>query len=342
MVRCSIRRGIKWSLCLLILTVVTRTFLFQSRRAAAEKRVKAKDEPLLIAILASERSRTIQRLTLFLDELRLAYIQLDEASGNLYSQLTSRLPSVIIVDHAPNADLSTFIAKHHISLLTYLHEPCERCMTMEYSDMLYENMSYSTIDFSRDHLEPSIRTSASPFRIEASNAVIRLLRFDTVLPHFHDRVRLTDRCTGLSTTHDRSFTTVIYARHKVTSASISLMSVSAKSIQISDCLTHHWFIWPLVMDSLKYLTSGLYTLYGLERYIQIDIDDIFLGGKSQDRLTTDDVHALIRSQVFLQKYMANFRYRLGFSGYYFNTSDGSEDNGNRLLISTLFPRYGCL
>ena len=338
MVRCSIRRGIKWTLCLLILTVLTRTFLFQSRHAAV-KQVTTKDEPLLIAILASERSRTIQRLMLFLDELRVTYIQLDEASDKIDAQLTSHLPSVIVLDHAPNAHLSAFIAKHQISVLTYLQEPCEHCMSMAYSDMLYENMSYSTIDFSRDHLEPRIRTTASPFRIQASNAVIRLLRFDTVLPHFHDRLRLTDRCTGLPTTLDRTLTSVIYARHRITSVNISLMTVSAQGIRISDCLTHHWFIWPLMMDSLKYLTSGRHALYGLERYIQIDIDDIFLGGKSQDRLTTDDVHALMRSQVFLQQYMANFRYRLGFSGHYFNSSDENEDNGNRLLISALFPRF---
>ncbi|CAF5221053.1 unnamed protein product, partial [Rotaria magnacalcarata] len=38
-------------------------------------------------------------------------------------------------------------------------------------------------------------------------------------------------------------------------------------------------------------------------------------------------------QSFIQNYISNFRYRLGFSGYYYNSGNDDESQGDRLLIN---------
>lgn len=72
----------------------------------------------------------------------------------------------------------------------------------------------------------------------------------------------------------------------------------------------------------------------LERYIQIDIDDIFVG-TSGTRMTKADVDALLQSQYHLRQDIKNFTYFLGFSGYYFRNGDSLEDEGDERLIGKI-------
>lgn len=72
----------------------------------------------------------------------------------------------------------------------------------------------------------------------------------------------------------------------------------------------------------------------LERHIQIDIDDIFVGA-SGTRMTKSDVDALLQSQYRLRRDISNFTYSLGFSGYYFRNGDSLEDEGDERLIGTV-------
>lgn len=69
----------------------------------------------------------------------------------------------------------------------------------------------------------------------------------------------------------------------------------------------------------------------LNRYIQIDIDDIFVGS-SGTRITRVDADALLASQNAFRRKIENFTYCLGFSGFYFRNGDPLEDEGDERLI----------
>lgn len=83
----------------------------------------------------------------------------------------------------------------------------------------------------------------------------------------------------------------------------------------------------------------------LERYIQIDIDDVFVG-TSGTRMIKADVDALLQSQYRLRQDITNFTYSLGFSGYYFRNGDFLEDEGDERLIGMIsrvqFQSHSCL
>uniref|UniRef100_A0A1I8EIL5 [heparan sulfate]-glucosamine N-sulfotransferase n=1 Tax=Wuchereria bancrofti TaxID=6293 RepID=A0A1I8EIL5_WUCBA len=92
----------------------------------------------------------------------------------------------------------------------------------------------------------------------------------------------------------------------------------------------HWINKLAFLDSLRYMRESL--IYDdLERYVQIDIDDIFVG-TSGTRMTKVDADALLQSQFRLRRDITNFTYSLGFSGYYFRNGDSLEDEGDERLI----------
>lgn len=326
MVRCSTKRIIKIVLGLILLRLLVNvrwsTYLNPTPKSS---QINPKNHS--IVILSSNPSKVIQRLMLFLNELRLPYIQRHETD-----HFAVDYPSILIFEHPQTPKLSHLIRQHSISTLMYLNDQCSHCKSISLDSMLFENTSYPTMDFHRDHLKPVRRMTSSPFRIEPSNNLITLLRFDEILPYFHPKTRLKHQCWGLPDSAVDPMDTVIYVRDKRTLEKVHLMAVLERNVQISSCLDAYWFIWPIVMDTLKYLSSGHYNYYGFRRHIQVDIDDMFLGGKSNDHLNADDIRALIRSQTLIQKYVPQFRYRLGFSGSYFNSSTEQDNQGDQLLI----------
>lgn len=78
------------------------------------------------------------------------------------------------------------------------------------------------------------------------------------------------------------------------------------------------------------MSKGKFDL-GLDRFIQIDVDDVFVGA-SGGRIIRSDADALLESQNRLRKKIDNFTYCLGFSGYYFHSGDRLEDGGDERLI----------
>lgn len=91
----------------------------------------------------------------------------------------------------------------------------------------------------------------------------------------------------------------------------------------------------LILDILEYSSYGRLSL-GVERMIQIDIDDIFVGASGL-RLKPDDVTSLIEFQDYLNEAFFNesiekFKFNLGFSGYHYCSGDNDENLGDRLLI----------
>lgn len=94
---------------------------------------------------------------------------------------------------------------------------------------------------------------------------------------------------------------------------------------------HFWLNRVLFLDAIEHLSSGR-ILNPLERYLQIDIDDIFVG-ETGKRMKRDDVEALIETQrKFSESIEGGFKFNLGFSGKFFKHGQEDEKVGDELLI----------
>jgi hypothetical protein len=92
----------------------------------------------------------------------------------------------------------------------------------------------------------------------------------------------------------------------------------------------------LLIDFISFASNGIYKNEN-KRFIQIDIDDIFVGAKNT-RMLPEDVRCLIDFQEnVLNKKVFNssvekFKFNLGFSGYYYQSGNEKENEGDQLLI----------
>uniref|UniRef100_A0A0N4ZH98 [heparan sulfate]-glucosamine N-sulfotransferase n=1 Tax=Parastrongyloides trichosuri TaxID=131310 RepID=A0A0N4ZH98_PARTI len=93
----------------------------------------------------------------------------------------------------------------------------------------------------------------------------------------------------------------------------------------------YWIIQLLFHDSILYFEPRLKIKFNHDRYLQIDIDDIFVG-QQDTRIVAKDVDYLIESQDKLREYMPNFTYTLGYSGYFFRKGNKLEEKGDEYLI----------
>ncbi|CAH2300703.1 bifunctional heparan sulfate N-deacetylase N-sulfotransferase 4 [Pelobates cultripes] len=94
-----------------------------------------------------------------------------------------------------------------------------------------------------------------------------------------------------------------------------------------------WLHKLIFIDALSFL-SGKKLSLSLERYILVDIDDIFVG-KEGTRMTSNDVKALLETQRLLRTQVANFTFNLGFSGKFYHTGTIEEDEGDDLLLRSV-------
>ncbi|KAG9259819.1 bifunctional heparan sulfate N-deacetylase/N-sulfotransferase 4-like [Astyanax mexicanus] len=92
----------------------------------------------------------------------------------------------------------------------------------------------------------------------------------------------------------------------------------------------YWLHRLILVDAIAYLT-GRKLSRSLDRYILVDIDDIFVGKKGT-RMNVDDVKALLETQNMLRTQISNFTFNLGFSGKFFHTGTQEEDDGDDLLL----------
>lgn len=87
----------------------------------------------------------------------------------------------------------------------------------------------------------------------------------------------------------------------------------------------------LFMDSLEYLSPVSPVAFSRQRYLQIDVDDIFVA-KSGIRMKKKDVLEMISEQDRLKQKIPGFKFNLGFSGRGFKQGDDEEDEGDMALI----------
>uniref|UniRef100_A0A1I8BHN1 [heparan sulfate]-glucosamine N-sulfotransferase n=1 Tax=Meloidogyne hapla TaxID=6305 RepID=A0A1I8BHN1_MELHA len=93
----------------------------------------------------------------------------------------------------------------------------------------------------------------------------------------------------------------------------------------------HWLVYIALLDIINYFAPNIYS-EDLERFIQIDIDDVFVGA-SGSGFTANDVRDLINVQENLRKSINNFTFALGFSGYFFRHGSDAEVEGDEFLIA---------
>uniref|UniRef100_A0A2I3TWE2 Bifunctional heparan sulfate N-deacetylase/N-sulfotransferase 1 n=2 Tax=Pan TaxID=9596 RepID=A0A2I3TWE2_PANTR len=92
-----------------------------------------------------------------------------------------------------------------------------------------------------------------------------------------------------------------------------------------------WLHKLVFVDAVAFLTGKRLSL-PLDRYILVDIDDIFVG-KEGTRMKVEDVKALFDTQNELRAHIPNFTFNLGYSGKFFHTGTDAEDAGDDLLLS---------
>uniref|UniRef100_A0A8D1ZSU7 [heparan sulfate]-glucosamine N-sulfotransferase n=1 Tax=Sus scrofa TaxID=9823 RepID=A0A8D1ZSU7_PIG len=94
-----------------------------------------------------------------------------------------------------------------------------------------------------------------------------------------------------------------------------------------------WLHRLIFIDAISFL-SGKRLMLSLDRYILVDIDDIFVG-KEGTRMNVKDVKALLETQNLLRTQVANFTFNLGFSGKFYHTGTEEEDEGDDLLLRSV-------
>ncbi|KAM6206608.1 bifunctional heparan sulfate N-deacetylase/N-sulfotransferase 4 [Sarcoramphus papa] len=94
-----------------------------------------------------------------------------------------------------------------------------------------------------------------------------------------------------------------------------------------------WLHKLIFLDAISFLSGKKLTL-SLDRYILVDIDDIFVG-KEGTRMNINDVKALLETQNLLRTQVANFTFNLGFSGKFYHTGTEEEDEGDDLLLRSV-------
>uniref|UniRef100_A0A7M4EB41 [heparan sulfate]-glucosamine N-sulfotransferase n=1 Tax=Crocodylus porosus TaxID=8502 RepID=A0A7M4EB41_CROPO len=94
-----------------------------------------------------------------------------------------------------------------------------------------------------------------------------------------------------------------------------------------------WLHKLIFIDAISFLSGKKLTL-SLDRYILVDIDDIFVG-KEGTRMNINDVKALLETQNLLRTQVANFTFNLGFSGKFYHTGTEEEDKGDDLLLRSV-------
>ena len=133
--------------------------------------------------------------------------------------------------------------------------------------------------------------------------------------------------------HDKKFEKLFYDEKNLQSKSLLICSINESFIEdlifinkVNNIqhvlvslysLSDVWLLKLLLVDSIRYLSNGKIET-GLKRYIQIDIDDIFLFSK----MIPEDVYEMIRFQnEFTKSYFFHnnykFKFTIGYSGHYF-------------------------
>ena len=86
----------------------------------------------------------------------------------------------------------------------------------------------------------------------------------------------------------------------------------------------------LLLDSIYYTSKGILQK-PLEKNIQIDIDDIFVG-EPGTRIGVSDVNAMVEFTDKWKEQIPGFHFVVGFSGKFINRGNETEDAGDLYIL----------
>ncbi|KAL5103383.1 Bifunctional heparan sulfate N-deacetylase/N-sulfotransferase 2 [Taenia crassiceps] len=96
----------------------------------------------------------------------------------------------------------------------------------------------------------------------------------------------------------------------------------------------HWSTSLLLNDAIHHFLKDSAVLeydLGLQRYVHIDIDDVFVASPGT-RMTPADVESLIETQNRWRRFMPGFTFYMGFSGMHFGRGNPKEQLGDKALV----------
>ena len=93
-----------------------------------------------------------------------------------------------------------------------------------------------------------------------------------------------------------------------------------------------------MIDILHEVSGGIFST-DLERYIQIDIDDMFVGSEGT-RIIKSDVDAMIEFQEKWDPVVPGVHFVIGFSGKFFQRSNNTMENqGDEYILGNWFSQF---
>ena len=101
---------------------------------------------------------------------------------------------------------------------------------------------------------------------------------------------------------------------------------------------NYWLANLIFLDTLRfYGYATRMSSYSLERYILVDVDDVFLA-KTELKMLEKDVNRIVESQNLLQEVIPGFKYNLGYCGAFFQTGNELTKRGDQMLVD-LAPEF---
>eukprot|EP00118_Oscarella_pearsei_P018593 m.191236 g.191236 ORF g.191236 m.191236 type:complete len:569 (+) comp39443_c0_seq2:68-1774(+) len=293
--------------------------------------VPAKD-PCVLLVVPYSRSKNGQKLEEELESNKIPYLTYNLASESRMS--LTRYDSNI---HFTVSRFSVIVFDHY---RTYLRlEPSNRAHLLEISRRFRIGRVFFTISTNENTLlrefgvgivpVVSVQNVSLNARISSHLRLTRP-RSGTYIPSVKAK-----RWTKIMT-RNKSFKPVLMglsrkARKKYTKSSFALLKEENGARQFWFGIDFDfWLFHLLFLDALHFASNGSIFL-PLDRFIQIDIDDIFTG-KIGIRLTPSDVGNLIETQSWIRSHVPGFRFYLGYSSNFFQKGLKLENLGDDYLV----------
>lgn len=305
------------------------------------------DSPRVLFLTESHSTKLRQDITFILDSMRIKF--------DLQSVHSSSIESLSLLDKDQDQPPYVLILFDNLYRYINLQQRLRKMLDRYCSDFQVGQMAFMPSRKDQNFDRAKIKGSSMFFRQNLKPVHFTLsaepdhffhmlkpgpLRFD-----FEDQNQI-EEWVGFEATQSDGFKslldmTVLHiatnkAKHPLTHLrkySACLLDQGKKDgvsrLWFGNSLSQFWLLKMLFADGVRYLSRGKLSL-PLTRYVQIDIDDVFVGDRGK-KMTVDDVKALIQTQQRLRNLIPGFTFNLGFSGKFFGRGGPSEQEGDSLL-----------
>ncbi|KAH9489549.1 hypothetical protein Btru_038391, partial [Bulinus truncatus] len=296
-----------------------------------DDRLRVAHRALLITEM--QNSKNGQKIRYFLNALRIEvkFEVKSKAVPTLTNKKSGRFAVIIFENYNTYLDLDSYSRQlvdkychdYHIGIISFVRP-------VDDSTLMYrqEDSYHITFNYNMPLVDYKINEASTLWKTVKPGSIWKGNLPDTWTVFKSNHSTYQPLAFSRSLSHFQSFDSSQYFSHITAVFDEGKIDGIAKVLFGSD-LTF-WLHSVIMMDALTYLSSGRLGLQ-LERYLQIDVDDIYVG-KEGIRMKVSDVEALVASQDRLQKEIDGFQFNLGFSGGFFLFGTDEEDDGDRKLI----------